>query len=338
MSALSRETNLAPTFALKVDFPHGVSVRGSVSTSNRLPTPQLSKPIATGGGTDGGVNYASVYDPRRDQTYLVQSGDALDPNLRPEDSLTSTAGIVYQHGTRHRFRVGLDFVDTHKNNEVYVLDSQALIDLEAYFPTRVIRDPLSPGDPHAVGPVTSLITGAVNVATRHSQNWNFTLDYAWTECLGGTLEAYAHLIYFQRYDRQVFPNSPVVDELNHSDGLASGLLRIRSNFGLGWSNPAWGLGLEGHYFHARILPILERPAQGSRQIDPFTQFDAYLQSDLGRWLPWKHASYGLRGQLRVDNVFGTGFPRYANEPAGTGVQPYGDWRGRTYSLSLTATF
>jgi hypothetical protein len=31
-------------------------------------------------------------------------------------------------------------------------------------------------------------------------------------------------------------------------------------------------------------------------------------------------------------------PKYVNEGAGAGVQPYGDWRGRTYSLSLTATF
>jgi outer membrane receptor protein involved in Fe transport len=59
---------------------------------------------------------------------------------------------------------------------------------------------------------------------------------------------------------------------------------------------------------------------------------------VGRWLPWKSSRYGLRGQLRVNNLFGTGFPKYANEGSGAGVQPYGDWRGRTYSLSLTATF
>ena len=28
----------------------------------------------------------------------------------------------------------------------------------------------------------------------------------------------------------------------------------------------------------------------------------------------------------------------STDPTGTGVQPYGDWRGRTYSLSLTASF
>ena len=63
-----------------------------------------------------------------------------------------------------------------------------------------------------------------------------------------------------------------------------------------------------------------------------------MQRDLTRWLPWKSSRFGLRGQLRVNNILAAEFPRYANDPAGAGVQPYGDWRGRVYSLSLTATF
>jgi len=31
-------------------------------------------------------------------------------------------------------------------------------------------------------------------------------------------------------------------------------------------------------------------------------------------------------------------PAGAFEPSGSGVQPYGDWRGRTYSVSVTASF
>jgi iron complex outermembrane receptor protein len=40
----------------------------------------------------------------------------------------------------------------------------------------------------------------------------------------------------------------------------------------------------------------------------------------------------------VNNVFASDFPRYANESSGAGVQPYGDWRGRTYTLALTSAF
>jgi outer membrane receptor protein involved in Fe transport len=83
---------------------------------------------------------------------------------------------------------------------------------------------------------------------------------------------------------------------------------------------------------------VEQKSQGRGDIRPYWAFDAYLSSELGRWLPWMSPKYGLRGQVRVNNVFGTAFPQYANESSGAGVQPYGDWRGRTFSLSLTATF
>jgi outer membrane receptor protein involved in Fe transport len=63
-----------------------------------------------------------------------------------------------------------------------------------------------------------------------------------------------------------------------------------------------------------------------------------VQSDLGRWLPWSHKHYGLRGQLRVDNVFNAAPPRYADDPSDAGVQSYTDWRGRVYSVSMTLTF
>ena len=334
----SRETNVAPTFALKLDFAGGLSFRGSVTTSNRVPTPQLSRPISTGTGTGTGVNYASVYDPLRNQTYLVQAADALDPNLRPEQAVTQAFGLIYQRGKIHRFRASIDFIDTSKMDEVIPLDAQGVLDTEAIFPERVIRGPLAPGDVHAAGLVTSVLTGAVNAASRHSQNWNFSLDYAWANCLGGTLESYARLIYFERYDRQVYATSPVVDELREPDGLAPGLLKVRSNFGAGWSTSKWGFGLDGHYFHARVLPVVEQPSQGGSEIEPFWQFDAFLQSDLTRWLPWKSSHFGLRGQVRVNNLFEARFPHYANESSGAGVQPYGDWRGRTYSLSVTATF
>ena len=191
---------------------------------------------------------------------------------------------------------------------------------------------------HTVGAVTSLLTGRINAARRHSQNWNATIDYAWAKCLGGTLGLYGRLVWFQRFDRQVFRDSPDVDELRQPDASVTDLLQYRANFGAGWSNQKYGLGLAGHYFGPRILPALEWPSQGSDRIKRCWQFDTYLQGDLARWLPWQSSRFGLRGQVRINNLFGPHLPKYANDPSSAGVQPYGDWRGRTYSLSLTATF
>ncbi len=332
----SRETNVAPTFGLKVDLAGGLALRGSFTTSSRVPTPRMSSQIFAG-GPGSGLNFTTIVDPRRGgDKYDVSANEAPDPNLLTEDAITQTAGLIYQQGKVHHFRAGLDFVDTRKTNEVVVLTAQNVLDLETLFPTRVVRAPLAPGDTHDVGKVTSLVTGAINVASRHSQNVNLSLDYACTECLGGLLEVYGRLVYFSRYDRQVYPTSPMVDELDAPDNEVPGLLRYRANFGAGWSNHDYGFGVDGHYYHSRVLPLGKLTTQGSPQIAPHWQFDVYLQSDLDRWLPWKSSRFGLRGQVRVNNVFAASFP--VNDGSGAGVQPYGDWRGRTYSLSLTATF
>ena len=333
----SRETNVAPTFALKADFGGGFSLRGSLTTSNRVPTPQMSRPLSAPGGTPG-LNYTQITDPVRQQIYDVQANDAPDPNLRPEAAITQAAGIIFQRGKVQRLRLGLDFVDTRKTNEVVVLDAQAVVNLESVFPERVIRAPLQPGSPYTAGPIDSLVTGAVNLASRHSQNWNASVDYAWTECFGGTLEFYGRLLYYERYEVQIYPTSPTVDELSNPDGATSGLLKYRANFGASWANRDYGFGLDGHYFHSRILPVTEWAAQDSDRIGSFLQYDSYVHRDLTSWLPWKNPRYGLRAQLRVNNILGSGFPRYVNGGAGAGVQPYGDWRGRTYSLSVTASF
>lgn len=333
----SNEVNTVPTLGLKADFAGGLSFRASVTTSKRFPTPQLSRIVTSPGGPGGGANQEPVTDPSRDnETYLVQVEDALDPGLPPEDAITQTAGLVFERGDADHLRASLDFIDTSKTNEILYLDAPRTLALESLYPTHVERAAPEPGQ--TVGRVTRILVGSVNASSRRSQSWTFALDYAWTGLLGGTLEARTRLLYYQRYERQLFANSPVVDQLNHPDGTAPGLLRYRANFGAGWSNRTFGFGFDGQYFHSRLLPVTERVLQGDKQIRPYWQFDAYTQADLRRLLKLKTKRYGLRGQLRVNNLSGFDYPKYASDGAGAGVQPYGDWRGRTYSVSITATF
>ena len=338
----SKEAYVAPTCGLKVDFPGGFSLRGSVTTSNRYPTPEMSRLVELPNGSasgGGGVNLVAITDPVRNETRLVQVNAVLNPNLQPEAAVTQTAGLIWQHGGDHRFHASMDFVDTRKTNELFTLGSaQQVVDLEALLPGWVIRGPLPPGDAHSAGPITAVSTGVVNMLWRRSQNWSASMDYTWTKCLGGALDLYGRLVYFPRFDVQAFPTSTAVDELRHPDGAMPGLLEYRANFGVSWSDRDHGFGLDGHYYHSRVLPAAEWAGQGQDRIRPFWQFDAFVQSDLTRWLPWKCTRFGLRGQLRVNNVFGADFPKYTNDSSGAGVQPYGDWRGRVYSVTLTATY
>ena len=338
----AKESYVAPTAGLKIEFGGGFSFRSSVSNSSRLPTPLLSGRVITPGGSGGGINTENIRDHQRgDEKYPVLASEFVGFALNPESALTQTAGLIYQTGRDHRFRASLDFVDTNKTNELVALGAQEIVDLERVFPDRITREP--PDSTGAIGKITSISTGTVNLASRHSQNWNGTVDYTWAKCFGGALNVEGRLVYFQRFDRKLLPGDPVRDELSDPDGTVSSLLKYRASISTGWSNRDYGFGLEGHYYDSRILPLVERASQGSDRIGRHYQFDAYVQCDLTRWLPGAkdrqggHGRYGLHGQFRVNNLFNASFPHYAYE-TNVGVQPYGDWRGRTYSVSLTATF
>lgn len=337
-SRLSAEANVAPTFALKADFPGGLAFRGSVSTSSRYPAPQLSRTTLAAPSkipTTAGLDFRQAYDPAQKLTYTVEEQDFINPYLLPEDALTQTAGLLWRRGREHRLRAALDFVETRKVNELVTLDVQTILNLEKLFPDRVVRRREADAG-GAAGTVKSVITGAINSASRRSHHWNLALDYAWTKFLGGTLEGYGRLLYYTRYDHLLLPGAGIVDELSHPQGGASNLLRYRAKFGASWSSPAWGFGVDGHYFHSRVLPEVQWEQQGRDRIRPYWQGDVFVQgalSGLARWLP-----RGLRAQLRVNNVFGENFPAYVHDPSGAGVQTYGDWRRRAYSLSLTTAF
>lgn len=111
----SKESNIAPTFGLKVELAGGLSFRGSLTTSNRLPTPYMSRQVMSPTGTPGGIDLTSVLDPVRKERYLVQAADLPNPDLRTESALTQTAGAIFQRGRVHRVRASIDFVDTQQN-------------------------------------------------------------------------------------------------------------------------------------------------------------------------------------------------------------------------------
>lgn len=336
-SSNGKEANFAPTYGLKLDLAGGFALRASVTTSSRYPSPNLSRPVLPP-PLDGSVvspNREEITDYRRGERYTTIVTEALNPDLQPESALTQTAGVLFERGVVHRFRAAIDFVETHKTNEEIFLDKDKVTANEALWPERVVRAPAAPGE--ALGLIRTVYTGRSNLASRTSQNWTASFDYRWDGCLGGTLEAYARALYYQSYHAQLLPTTPMVDELNNPDATVPPL-RYRANFGASWSNQAYSFGADGHFFGSRVVPQQDRAVQGGSEIPPFWQADVFVAADVGRWLPWKPRRYGLRLQVRVNNILNSGFPKWANDMYGTGVQPYGDWRGRVYSVSLTAKF
>jgi iron complex outermembrane recepter protein len=338
MADTSAESNLAPTVALKLGLQNGLTLRGSFTTSNRFPTPFMSSRISTGIGGGGGAPPVSVYDPRRDERYDVQSRLVVNTELGSENAVTQTMGLIYERGEQNHFRVSLDFFDTRKTNEIFGLGPTELLDLEAFFPELVERGAPDPARPDLPGRVTTLFTTSANLSERHSQNWMGSVDFARREIWGGTIDLRARIMYFQKYEAQVIAAGPTFDEIGDPSGSSANLLEYRATFGGGWSNAHFGIGFDGQYFHSQRLPRTQWAGHGARTIDPFWQADVFVQGDLGHWLFPADSRFGLKGQLRVNNVANNRYPRDGNSADRSGVRPYGDWRGRTYSISLTAEF
>lgn len=336
----SQESHLAPAGGLKIELPGGFALRGTVASSNRMLTPAMSRRqiIDTGGGGGGELNYVTINDPRRGEQYAVASSELINNELETEAAVTRSAGLVFQRGEIHRFRASVDLLDTRKTGEITFLDTQQIVYFESLVPQRVNRAAPAPGDTHSVGRITEVRTGNFNLAWRHSQNWVTSLDYLHTRFLGGSLELNARWYYYSKYSMQILPTEPVVDELGAPDGLVPKILRHRARLGATWNGPLWGCGFEGQYFHARTLPTQEWVAGKARHISAYRQWDVFVQCELGKILMPREKRRSLSLQLRVNNVLGTNPPSYANDSSGTGVQCYGDWRGRVYSLAINAAF
>lgn len=337
-------TGIAPSFGLKADLAGGLSLRGSITNTNRFPTATTARfvPVLGGAGTGaaGPVTTETIIDPLRGNLpEPITSSDLPNTAILPEADMTESAGVVFQRGgDKQHIRFSADWFETRKSEELDYLDAQDAVDYEAELPGRVIRAPPGPNDPYGVGPVISVLTGNINLAWRRSENWNFAVDYGLKHVLGGDLDFYARYVYFPLFDVELVPNSPVVDELRNPDTASLDLVPHRFNLGAGWANRRFGFGVEERFFSSRIIPVLQQALQGSNHIDSYCPIDMYVKANLDFWDRQADRTPRLSAELRVNNVFNYPLPKFPTDPSETGVEAYGDWRGQVYSFSFTLSY
>ncbi|HEX2862088.1 MAG TPA: TonB-dependent receptor plug domain-containing protein, partial [Lacunisphaera sp.] len=84
ISTQANETTFAPTFGLKLNFAGGFAMRGSYTTSNRFPSPLMSRRLSEGSGGGAGSDPAPIFDPLRNESYVIDARIAVNPNVRAE--------------------------------------------------------------------------------------------------------------------------------------------------------------------------------------------------------------------------------------------------------------
>ncbi|NJO35998.1 MAG: TonB-dependent receptor, partial [Rhodospirillales bacterium] len=88
------------------------------------------------------------------------------PDLQPEQSESSSFGVVLTPRFAPGLRVSVDVTHIHKTDEVVTLPLDFFTDNEADFPGRITRGPNLPGDPPGTpGPITQIDFSSLNLAS-----------------------------------------------------------------------------------------------------------------------------------------------------------------------------
>lgn len=333
------------TMGLKYAMSEDFALRASIGTGFLPPTPFLLSPGPLLTTT------VPVSDPRRGNISRVISVPSLtggDPGIVPEESKSTSAGIVITPRFVPRLRVSVDYTRIVKTNEVGALSMQALLDNEALFPERIERAPLTAQD-QALGYTGGVITQAnlrsLNLAGKWIEAWDVQADYTWKTMGKGEIQAFAVATWQPHLETQLYATAPILETVGYYS-----VIKLRGNAGLTWTRGAWTLGWNAQYYASYYNYTASSSAatiasavlnQGSATIPSQVYHDisaSYRWN--GNFTGWKRLLAQSQVTLGVQNVLNTSPPIIASiSPFGpTAYSNFGDPRLRRYTISLRKKF
>lgn len=264
----------AVTSALGVEFRPSTSlmVRSTFSTAFR--------PMLAYSAVQNPLNrLSSIADPRfgglRYTVDTIATG-GVPPELDPERSRTATFGLVYTPS--QSWNISMTAWDTKFRDRIAFLSLQTLIDNEAIFPDRVIRDPAS-------GLIESVDGRQVNIALISTTGADLSVDGSWYTPVGSFHPALT-ATYVSTYEEQLASTSPVerrVSLHNPSGGWAP---RWKIAPRVLWDHANWlQISLAGKYIssYKDSAALTTGPGAGSIQkLGNFWTFDANIEVSLNR--------------------------------------------------------
>lgn len=332
------------TLALRYAPVEGVALRASVGTGF-LP-PSIDQIV--GSFFPNGTIIAG--DPKRDDVPgLITGVDSIsggNPNLRPEESKSTSVGVIVTPRSLPGLRLSLDYTRIRKTGEIASLTPQDLLYVEDLFPGRITRDPLTPADAnlgYTGGVITAMDTSLVNATATEVKSYDLQLDYRWSTGGFGDWHFYTVATRQQSFERQPSPAAGAVNSVGYSNGP----LEWRGNLGLVWEHGPLSLAWNTQYFDSYFVYgstaspgtiAAARLNQGAAKI-PSQNYSDLVAT-------WRFAGTGLlRGfaqdsevSLGIQNLFDQSPPIIAMADPYDGYSFYGDPRLRRYSISIRTHF
>lgn len=295
----------------------------------------------------------SIYpyvDPKRGGRPIVADGPfAMGQRgwheIGQEKGLTRSAGVVFNPSGRNAPRLSIDVSRVEIRDEIGAsgLDPQQVINAEAAYPKRVVREPLSAADAalgYTAGRIVALYVGQANVGRTVAETVDLQLDWPLPSILNGEALLYGAATWQPTLRTRRKPNTAWLDRVGYRDGP----LEWRGNAGLQWTRGPLLMDLNMQYL-GRSSPlwspasvVLVQTAARNQQ-RTYVPSRAYFDLVAKRRLDFgaAHAMRTLDVRVAVQNLLDTTPPIIA-DPSHMGYDYRGDPRRRRFELSLAAHF
>lgn len=327
-----------PTVGLKWEVTPDVALRASYGTGFLPPGVNQLAPSTPGLRTTGDP------DPRRGNTpapaYTTITGG--NPNLRPEESESWSAGVVLTPRSAPDLRLSVDYTKIHKTDNIatHPQGFPGLIADEALFPGRVMRGANIPGDPVGwAGPITQVDATLLNIAEAEVEAYDAQVDYRWKFSAAGTFDFFGIGSWQPHYRTRLLERLPFTENAGIAYANPS---KFKGNAGITWSHGRLSAGWTVRYFNSYVVSTSAAVIanQGSAKVPSQTYHDVFAKYSFaggGDREGWRRLASDLDVTVGVRNVF--------NEPppldmgiSGLFYSPLGDPRMASYYVSLRRAF
>lgn len=335
------------TFGARVFPTEWLMLRASAATGQSPPDMSQLQQLGIVASNTTIYPYA---DPKRGGRFIVADGPFLMGrsgwhDIGQEKGLTRSAGVVFNPSGRNGPRLSVDVSRVEIRGEIGAsgLDPQRVIDQEALYPNRIVREPLSAADAalgYRAGRIVAVYTGLANVGRTIAKTVDFQFDWPLPPVLDGDTQLYGAATWQPSLRTRRRPGTPWLDRVGYFDGP----LAWRGNGGVRWERGPIMLDLNVQYlarskplWSAASVVVIQNAAQNQQRT--YIPSRAYFDLTARRRLDFEagHLVRALDVRVSIQNLLDTTPPIVA-DANNMGYDYRGDPRRRRFELSLVSQF
>jgi iron complex outermembrane receptor protein len=308
-------------------------VRTTYSEGFRAPAlQQLYQSASRGFPTVRDTTRYNVTKAGEDLSFQYPQTGGGNPNLKPEESKSYSAGFVYEPRFVKGFTFSADFFKIKYTNQVATVATQTALDNPGQFPGVIITREAAtalPGVPNS-GRITGIFNGLQNLADTEVQGYDIEGKYVLKTSATGTFNFSSSATFLEKYMNRATPVSASYDYAG-GVGVDDGALpkwRVISSIFWNWRD--YGVGVQHNYI-GEYSTRAGAAAATDAPVDSYSTFDVQMT--------WQ-ATKRVFATVGVRNVLDESAPFFNRGTGGTyGFDPsVADTRGRTYYVRVTTKF